>query len=121
MDARGSGTRIPYSEPHHLNGDGYLDLVFCGSKNHCERSLASSDPDACRSAVRAEVPSDGARSGAVADLAGDGHDDLVPGMYHNATRWDLFAIIYSASPVGFSERRSPAGRHRAVRPLQWAI
>ena len=52
-----------------------------------------------------ELPTEGARCGVVADLNGDGYDDLVLGMYYNGARKDLNACIYYGSRQGLTEAR----------------
>jgi hypothetical protein len=102
---------------YDLNKDGYLDLIFCNSQNHGEKPPAYVYPEALSSVTRIELPSDGAMSGAVADLTGDGYDDLVLGIWHNGIRSDLNAFIYYGSPDGFSERQMqqlPASRCNSV-------
>lgn len=88
-----------------LNKNGYLDLIFCNSQNHWEKPPAYVYREPLGSAARLELPSDGARSGVVADLNGDGYDDLVLGMWYNGIQRDLNAFIYYGSPDGWSERR----------------
>jgi len=66
-----------------------------------------------------ELPSDGAIAGAVADLNGNGYDDLVLAMRYNGTRTDLNAFIYYGGPDGLSEKRlvmipAPAANSVAV-------
>ena len=90
---------------YDLNRDGYLDLVFCNSQNHGEKPPAYVYRNPLGEAERIELPSDGARSGVVADLNGDGYDDLVLGMWNNGIRSDLNAFIYYGSPDGLSEGR----------------
>jgi len=87
-----------------VDGDGYLDLVFCNSQNHWEMPPAYVYGDVMGAADRVELPSDGALSGAVADLNGDGYDDLVLAMQYNGTSRLLNAIVYYGSPEGLSER-----------------
>ncbi len=89
-----------------LNSDGHFDLVFCNSQNHWERPPVYVYTDPLAGAERVELPSDGSWSAAVADLNGDGQDDLVVAMLYNGVRVDLNACIYYNSPEGFSERRT---------------
>ncbi|MDP6354579.1 MAG: VCBS repeat-containing protein [Planctomycetota bacterium] len=88
-----------------FNGDGYLDLIFCNSQSHAEKPPSYVYSDPLGEAKRCLLPSDGAISGAVADLNGNGYYDLVLGMEYNGIRRDLNAFIYFGSPDGFSERR----------------
>jgi hypothetical protein len=91
---------------YDLNKNGYVDLIFCNSQNHCEQPPAYVYRNPLGENACIELPSDGSRSGAVADLNGDGYDDLVLGMHSNGIRTDLNAFIYYGSPDGFSERRT---------------
>ena len=100
-----------------LNLDGHADLVFCDSQDHWEKPPASVYVDPLGERRLVELPAEGAWSGAVADLTGDGRDDLVVGNHHDGIRRDLNSTIYFGSPEGWSERctqRLPAPLTTAV-------
>ena len=104
---------------HHfdLDQNGHLDIVICNSQAHYEMPPAGVYRDPLGSCDYLELPADGARSGAVLDLNGDGFDDLVLGNRYNGVDPYVNATIYYGSPNGWSERRSqrlPAPRCTAV-------
>ena len=90
---------------HHmdLDQDGHADLLICNSQNHWERPPVYVYPDPLSQRAPLELPSDGSVSAAVADLNGDGYDDLVLAMAYNGSRMDLDAMIYYGSPQGLCE------------------
>ena len=88
-----------------VNRNGYVDLVFCNSQNHYERSptYVYRDPLTDPS-DRIELPAEGARSGAVADLTGDGYEDLIIGNNYGGVTYQQNCSIYFGSSEGLSER-----------------
>ena len=89
---------------YDLNRNGYFDLIFCNSQNHWERPPTYLYQDPLGACVRAELPAEGARTGLLADLNGNGHEDLVLGMGNNGIRADLNALIYYGLSQGFNKR-----------------
>jgi len=92
---------------YDLDGDGWFDLLFCNSQNHCEKPPVYVYRESTARPQLIELPSAGALSGAVIDLNGDGLDDLILGMSYDGIRDDfnMNALIYYGAPDGFSERR----------------
>lgn len=87
-----------------LNANGRPDLLICNSQDHWESPPVSVYADALGSARLQELPSHGSLSGALADLNGDGYQDLALAMYYDGSRQDLNAVVYYGSPEGLSER-----------------
>ncbi|MBH05363.1 MAG: hypothetical protein CMJ20_03495 [Phycisphaeraceae bacterium] len=89
---------------HDLNQDGYIEAIFCNCQDQLEAPDIYVYTDPLNSHDRIELPADGALSGAVADLNGDGYDDLVLGMEYNGASTELHAFIYYGSAEGFREQ-----------------
>ena len=88
-----------------VDGDGHLDLLFCNSQDHWERPPAYVF-DGRDGYARTELPAEGAMGGAVADLNGDGTDDLVVANHYNGMNSSgVNSAIYYGSPAGWSLRR----------------
>ena len=88
-----------------VDGDGHLDLLFCNSQDHWERPPAYVF-DGRDGYARAELPAEGGMGGVIADLNGDGTDDLVVANHYNGMNSSgVNSTIYYGSPAGWSLRR----------------
>ena len=79
---------------YDLTRNGWIDLVFCNSQDHCERPPTSVFADVMSTCSKTELPSDGARSGAVADLNGNGYDDLVLANEYGGEALEVNSFVY---------------------------
>ncbi len=99
---------------YDLNHNGYFDLVFANCQNHHEAAPAYVYSDVLGGARRSSLPAQGAVSGAVADLYGSGHADLIVcGRYDMAAPF-ASSDIYFGGSGGYSENR-----HIRI-PTPWA-
>ncbi len=87
-----------------LNCDGHADILVSNSQDFNERPpvYVVNDP-LCNPQIN-ELLTDGAYAAALADLNGDGYDDLVIAHQNNGVHTDICAFIYYGSPEGLTER-----------------
>jgi len=86
-----------------LNRNGHVDLLFCNAQEHHESPPAYVYSGVPHNPIRRELPSAGSPTGAVADITGNGYDDLVLGMEKSGEAGLRNAFVYFGSPEGLSE------------------
>jgi len=85
-----------------LDRNGYIDLVYANCQNHGESAPAyvyTTDGH------RAELPAQGALSGMVLDIDGDGYQDIVVAGHYDMAAPFASTDIYFGSDEGYSENR----------------
>ena len=87
-----------------VTGNGYVDLIFCNSQNHWEQPPTLVYTDPLKSDHSMELFSRGAQTGALADLNGDGIDDLVLAFIKDGIHPHLNALVYYGSEEGITGR-----------------
>jgi len=90
-----------------LNGDGFLDIVFCNYSDDITNKINSyiywGSASGFSSDNKTELPTIGANSNSVADLNGDGFLDIVfSSEYADTSYNNLNSVVYWGSASGFS-------------------
>jgi len=90
-----------------LNGDGNIDVVFPSTHDNNEKVnlFIYWGKGGFSSERRTELPTNGAKAIAIADLDHNGYCDLIVANNANETRTDLNSYIYWGSETGFESRR----------------
>ncbi len=88
---------------YDLNRDGHVDLLFCNSQSHCEippsyRYQLDDGELSCE-----VIPTHGASCMTVADLNGDGREELIIGRWYDGATWQVNAIVHYDHGSGWSE------------------
>lgn len=89
---------------YDVNGDGYPDLLFANSQSMGERPPLYVYNSACKTDEYRELPSGGSYDAVLADLNGNGYDDIIIACQHNGTHTDITALIYFGSEEGLTEK-----------------
>ena len=100
-----------------ITQNGHTDLIFCNSQGHVESPPVYVYRDPLGAADPIELPAKGAWSGAVADLTGNGRDDLIVGNFYDGVDHEINATIYFANEDGWSPRAAlplPAAESSSV-------
>jgi len=85
-------------------GNGYFDIMIANSHDYNEKPPLQliAQPAASSRKIK-EILTDGSHAAAVADLNGDGYDDLVIVSRNNGHHSDLAAFVYYGGPEGITE------------------
>ncbi len=88
-----------------VNQDGYVDLCIANSHAFGEHPMTHIIHDPAGEARLQEVLTQGAQHGCVADVNGDGYDDLIIVSQNDGHHADLPAYVYFGGPDGITENR----------------
>ena len=88
---------------YDMTGNGYPDLIFSNSQSMGERpklDVYLGKPFGNAKKLRTR----GTFEGTLADLTGDGKDDLIIACQHDGVTADITSMIYYSSPEGYTEK-----------------
>jgi len=89
---------------YDVNGDGYPDILFANSQSMNERPPLYVYNSPLSKNEYYELPSGGSYEAVLADITGDGYDDLIIACQNNGTHFDITAFVYFGSEEGLSEK-----------------
>ena len=88
---------------YDLDANGYPDIPLANSHRACDRGPVKVFPEFPDTDTYTLLPTNGINDAFVADLNGDGYDDIIVACQGNGTHADNDSIIYYGSPNGVSE------------------
>lgn len=88
-----------------LNSDGFVDLFVTNSHGFNEHPYAHIISDPTGEAVLQNVLTQNGQAGQVADLNGDGYDDLIIASANDGHHMDLTSYVYFGGDSGITENR----------------
>lgn len=88
---------------YDVNQDGHPDLLFACSQSMNERPNLYIYNDPLKDPVPVELPTNGTYSGLLADLHGNGYQDLVIACQSDGQHNDIASIIFFGSEKGITE------------------
>ena len=88
-----------------INSDGFVDLFVTNSHGFNEHPYAHVISDPTGEAVLQNVLTQNGQAGQVADLNGDGYDDLIVAAANDGHHMDLTSYVYFGGESGITENR----------------
>ena len=88
---------------YDVTGNGYPDLLYANSQSMGERAPLTVYTGSLDSPTK-QLRSRGTYDATMADITGDGTMDLIVSSQHDGVTSDVTALIYYASPEGYTEK-----------------